>query len=160
MKKPLSYFLILVMLLGSGCHSLRKKFIRKKKHEEAPPVYIGVKDYPSKLTQEAYIDYNLFVRGWLEELHDSLRTSGNIKREKRAINEAIMNIEQIIYFFNDEGKEAIYPVYEELLALRTEIQRAPSMSSGKRNSLARRVENVKRRFENNFSYSDIEKWIN
>ena len=149
----------MVLVLTSGCHGLRKKFIRKKKYEEAPPVYVGVKEYPDKLTQEAYIDYNLFVRGWLEELQESLRTEGNVKREKRAINEAIMNIEQIIYFFNDEGKEAIYPIYEELLAIRTEIQRAPSMSSGKRNSLARRVENVERRFDSNFGYSEVEKWI-
>ena len=70
-----------------------------------------------------------------------------------------MNMEQIIYFFNDEGKEAIYPIYEELLAIREEIRRSPSMSGGKRNSLARRVENVERRFDANFGYSEVEKWI-
>lgn len=159
MRKIFLCLIVASVFFTCGCQSLRQKFIRKKKYEREAPVYLGLKEYPNKLTREAYIDYNLFIRGWLDELIDTLSTGINVKKEKRAINEAVMNVEQLIYFFNDEGKEAIYPIYEELLAIQKEIIRSPNMSSVKINSLIRRVENVKRRFESNFSYSDIEKWI-
>ena len=57
--------LILSVMCTSGCYSIRKKFVRKKKHEKDIPVYVDFKDYPASPSKEAYCDYHLFLRGWL-----------------------------------------------------------------------------------------------
>ena len=142
-----------------GCYSLRKKFIRKKKTGKEAPVYVDFKEYPQTPSREAYINYYLFVRGWLDELTGALRKGVSFKRQKRAINEAIMNLEQIVSFYNSEGKDKIYPFYEELLEIKGEIEKGSTLSSFRKNSLIRKIENFKRRFEKNFNYTDAEQWM-
>jgi hypothetical protein len=159
MRFLLIFYFILTLFLFPGCYTLRKKFVRKKKYRKKTPVYVDFKEYPEKPSYEAYLDYYLFTRGWLDELIDSLKKGDSFKRAKRAINEAVMNLEQIIYFYNSEGKEEIYPLYEELISIKEEIQKFPNMSEIKRNFLASQVERIKRRFEANFNYRDAKKWM-
>ncbi|MCK4912512.1 MAG: hypothetical protein KAS05_02175 [Candidatus Omnitrophica bacterium] len=153
----------LVMMIGatSGCHSLRKKFTRKKRKQKEVAVYVDFKDYPEKPSREAYINYYLFVRGWLDDLVEALKKGVSYKRQRRAINEALMNLEQIIAFYGPKGKDAVYPIYEELNNLREDMVRSPNMSESKRNSVIRKIERLKRKFEKDFNYSDAEeKWMN
>jgi hypothetical protein len=123
-------------------------------------VYVDFKDYPTKPSRDVYIDYYLFVRGWLDELTGALERGTSNKKERRAINEAIMNLEQIISFYNTDGKDAIYPLYEELLAIRKEVETSPNMADVRKNALIKRIEYFKRRFEKDFNYKDAEKWLN
>lgn len=160
MRKGIVGLLIFCALFSSGCHSLRKKFVRKKQETKEIPVYIDFKDYPTTLTKEAYSDYYLFARGWLDELAGALTRNESYKRKIRSINEALLNIEQIIYFFSREGKEAIYPIYEQLTAIKAEIERQPNMSQISVNTLIRKTEAVKRRFEKEFNYTDAQQWLN
>ena len=160
MRKLLTLLLIMALSLTSGCYNIRKKFIRKKKQKSEVPVYVNFKDYPEKPSRKAYINYYLFVRGWLEELIDALKKGISHKRQRRAINEAIMNVEQIITFYDIEGKDKIYPFYEEMRDFRKMIQNNPNMSETKRNFLARKIERFKREFEKGFNYKDAEKWMN
>ena len=159
MRKLLIFFLVAMVSLTSGCHSLRKKFIRKKKYEKEAPVYVNFKDYPTKPSQGAYINYYLFVRGWLDDLTEALRKGVSYKRQRRAINEAIVDLEQIIAFYDTEGKDAVYPIYEELQGFREAMKKSPNMSEIKRNSLIRKIEKLKRKFEKDFNYNDAEKWM-
>lgn len=159
MRKGLVFLLIAILSLTSGCQNIRKKFIRKKKYKKEVPVYVNFKDYSHKPSRKAYVNYYLFVRGWLEDLAEALKKGISYKRQKRAINQAIMNLEQIITFYNHEGKEKIYSVYEELQALREMIVKDPNMSETKRNALVRKIERLKRRLEKDFNYTDAEKWL-
>ena len=159
MRRLLVFFLIAMISITSGCHSLRKKFIRKKKQRQELPVYVDFKDYPTKPSRNAYINYYLFVRGWLDDLTEALKKGISYKRQRRAINEAIMNLEQIIAFYDTEGKDAVYPIYEELQSFREAMAKSPNMSETKRNLLIRRIKQLKRRFEKNFNYNDAEKWM-
>ncbi|MCF7908725.1 MAG: hypothetical protein K9L86_07650 [Candidatus Omnitrophica bacterium] len=159
MKRLFTYLLITLLVFNSGCHALRKKFIRKKKIEKEQAVYVDFKEYPTKPSRDAYIDYYIFVRGWLDELSAALKKGISYKRQRRAISEAIMNVEQIISFFNTEGKEEIYPIYDDLLYIRQQVEKAPNMSEVRRNSLIRRIEHLKRIFEKDFNYSDAEQWM-
>jgi len=142
-----------------GCYSLRKKFVRKKKENKETPVYVDFKEYPQQPSREAYINYYLFVRGWLDELTEALKKGLSAKRQKRAINEAVMNLEQIISFYNTEGKDEIYPFYEELVEIKDEVEKSSISSSFRKNSLIRKIENFKRRFEKNFNYTDAKQWM-
>ena len=98
MRRLFSIFLVFLMIFSlCGCHALRKKFVRKRKKDTPPPLYLELKEYPHKPTQDMYHQYWLFVRGWLEELLLSIEENANAKRQKKAIDEAVMNLEQIIY---------------------------------------------------------------
>jgi len=158
-RKILVFSLIMMLGLTSGCRSLRKKFTRKKKKAKEVAVYVDFKDYPDKPSREAYINYYLFVRGWLDDLIEALKKGTSYKRQRRAINEVIMNLEQIITFYSTEGKDAVYPIYEKLQDLRKEMVRSPNMSESKRNSVIRKIEQLKRRFEKDFNYRDAEEWM-
>lgn len=158
--RRISIFILIVMIsLTAGCHSFRKKFIREKKYKKDPPVYVDFKDYPEKPSRKAYINYYLFVRGWLDELTEALKKGISCKRQKRAVNEAIMNLEQIISFCNQEGKDKIYPLYEELLGIREELVKSPNMSAARRNLFIRKIERLKRKFERDFNYADVVEWM-
>lgn len=159
MKKLLILLLIPVLVMTSGCYNLRKKFIRKKKIEDERPVYVDFKEYPKKPSRKAYIDYYIFTRGWLAELIDSLNKGLSYKRDKRAITQAIYNVEQMIASYTPEGKDKIYSLYEALVAIKNDLNRNPNMSQTKRNSTIRKLEVIKRRFEKDFNYRDAEKWM-
>ncbi len=164
MKKLFILLLIGIIFSTSGCYTLRKKFIRKKKSQTEEPVYINFKDYPAKPSREAYIDYFIFVKGWLDDLAECLRADRidglySNKRERRDINEAIMNLEQIIGFYNQEGKEKIYPIYQELTAVRDEFKKDPNMSDVGRARILQKVEHFRREFENKFNYIEAQKWM-
>lgn len=158
-RRILVIFLLILLALNTGCHSLRKKFIRRKKKEEVP-VYVTPKDYPEKPTRDIYIDYYLYTKGWLEELAKALRKGISYKRQKHAIEEAIMNLEQIISFFNQEGKKEISSLHRELKEIKEEINRVPNLSRIKRDFLIRKIQNIKRDFDSNYTYTDVKEWIN
>ncbi|MDD4955594.1 MAG: hypothetical protein PHP17_06115 [Candidatus Omnitrophica bacterium] len=162
MRKIIIFLLVGIIFSTSGCYSLRKKFIRKKKPQKEEPVYINFKDYPNKPSRDAYVDYFLFVKGWLDDLTESLsverlNTGYSNKREKRAINGAVMNLEQLISFFNQEGKEKIYPLYTDLVEIRKTIEKEPNMSQARRNLTLQKVEHFRRAFEAEFKYSEAQK---
>jgi NTP pyrophosphatase (non-canonical NTP hydrolase) len=160
MKKNILFiFLLAVLVLNSGCHSLRKKFIRKKNKKDVP-VYVTPKEYPQKPTRDIYVDYYLYTKGWLGELIKALRKGISHKRQKHAIGEAIMNLEQIISFFNQEGRDAIGPLHDQLKKIQKEIKQIPNLSRYKRDSLVRKTQNIKREFDSNYTYTDIKEWLN
>ena len=160
MKKALIFLLIMMVSLSSGCLALRKKFIRKRDYKEEP-AYVSFKEYPTKPSREVYVDYYLYIRGWLEELEDALERGLGYTRQRRAINEAVMNFEQIMVFFRTpEAKEKITPLHEDLLKIKAEVEGGASMSSLKRTALLRDIDKFKRGFEKDFNYTDAEKWMN
>jgi predicted RND superfamily exporter protein len=159
MKKFIFYPLIISLIFVCGCYSLRKKFIRKKKIKKEIPVYVDFKEYSKKPSREVYVEYYLFVRGWLDEAIEGLRRGGNFKRAKKSFDEAVMNLEQIISFYNREGKEKIFPLYEELLEIKEEIYKSPNMSQNQKNLIILKLERIKRTLEKNFNYSQAKKWM-
>ena len=157
MRRFINIFLILCLLSSSGCYAIRKKFTRKKRVKKDVPVYVDFKEYDEQPSREAYLDYYLFVRGWLDELTEALQKGTSFKRQKRSLDEAIMNFEQIMAFLNRDGKEYIYPMYEELLGIREDIK--ANMSKNRRNLYVRRIDTLKREFEREFNYIAAEKWM-
>jgi len=159
-KKLITF--VLITILFCGCYTLRKKFMRKKKSQEEEPVYVDFKDYPKASSKQLYNDYYLYVKAWLDDLIESLSlvdesNISNYKREKRAIEEALRNLEQIMYIFNQEGKNNLRPLYEELLSLKEKI--SPDTSDVERSRILIRVELLKMKFDNNFKYSKASQWI-
>ncbi|MCD6583776.1 MAG: hypothetical protein J7K71_03730 [Candidatus Omnitrophica bacterium] len=158
MKSRVVTLLIVSLLFGQGCYTLRKKFIRKKKQQEEPTVYINFKEYPQKPTKEVYQDYYLFVEGWLDELIQSLEEGGNRKKQKQAIKEAIVNFKQILYFLNEEGRKQVGYLYQELLKIEKQLT-SPYFNETKASQIARKVEYIKREFSRKLRWSQVSLWM-
>ncbi len=159
LKNILLVFLGLAIVSSGGCRTLRDKFIREKTEEEAP-VYVAFREYPDKPTRQVYTDYYLYTRGWLGELTKALDKGISHKRQRYAAEQALMNLEQIISFFNQDGRDAIEPLQEALQAIQAEINRIPNLSQTRRNFLIRKVQRVTREFGSSYSYSKVEEWLN
>lgn len=157
MKKFLFLFLSCLLIFSGGCRTLREKFIRQKPRKEAP-VYVAFKEYPQKPTRQIYIDYYLYVRGWLDELAKALEKGISHKRQSYAASEALMNMDQIISFFNQEGKDAISSLHSELQAVKAEIERIPNLSRLRRDLLIRKTQSIRREFDS-YTYSNVEEWL-
>ena len=142
-----------------GCYALRKKFVRKRKKETPPPLYLELKEYPKVPTKEMYDEYYLFVRGWLDELIKTIQEATSSKRQKKCIDEALQNLEQIIYFYNEEGKKAIDPLHKELLSIREKVYNPYFITSQNSSYYIRKISKIKREFEKNFSYEKASLWL-
>lgn len=160
MKKFLSVILIMVIMLDfSGCHALRKKFVRKRRKEIAPPLYLELKEYPKVPTKDMYDEYYLFVRAWLDELTQAVEENVSAKRQKKSIDEALKNLEQIIYFLNEEGKKEIEPLHTQLVSLREKIYDPYFLTSGNTTYVTNKIYRIKRDFEKKFTYEKATVWM-
>lgn len=155
-----SFIVIITFLLvlnSSGCTTLRKKFIREKDgKKETESVYLAFKEYGGKPSRQVYVDYYLYIRGWLDELLQQLQESGNLKRGKYALNEAVVNLEQLISFLNEEGKQKINSLYEILLSVRPELTNTSCLNEVKRKTIIDKVEYFMRKFDADFNYTDAQ----
>lgn len=158
-KKILVFLLIAAVFLPCGCYSLRKKFVRKKKYTKELPVYVDFKEYSRAPSKESYVSYYLFVRGWIDELITTVDKGVSFKRQKRAAEEIIMNLEQMMSFYNQAGKDEVYPLYEKFLAVKQEMEKNPYPSEVRRISFLKNLEHLKRVFESTCNYTDAGKWI-
>ncbi len=156
MRKIVNLLLIFVIASGfSGCYSLRKKFTRKRAKETPPPLYLNLKEYPKVPTKDMYDEYYLFVRGWLSELIRDIENNISPKRQRKSIDEALKNLEQIVYFYNEEGKKKINPIYKELVKLREKVYDPYFITSGNDSSTVRDISRIRREFEKEFSFEKV-----
>ncbi len=151
------FFLFLAIVVATGCYSLRKKFVRKKKNLQPKKVYIELKEYPALSLKQLYEDWYLFANAWLEEMIEGLRGDFNYKRQRHAFSEAVKNMDKIRKVFNAEGKKEISPLYNELLGLEGKL--SPFLSGIERNYLLQKIESIKIRFGKGFVYSKVSQWI-
>ena len=143
----------------SGCTGLRKKFIRKRHKETPPPLYLDLKDYPKVPTKDMYDEYFLFVRGWLDELSLSIEEHSSHKRQKKSIDEALKNLEQVMYYYNAVGKENIAPLHEEFIDLRDRVHDPYFFTSASVTYMKRKIYRMKRAFETGFTYEKASLWM-
>ncbi len=158
MKKGIYIFIAALIFFNYGCYSIRKKFIRKKKYQKEPTVYIDLKDYSSQQAEGEYLDYYLYVKGWLDELVKAVEKGFSPKRQKLAANEVIHNLEMAMTFLNTDGKNGMYAIYDEFLVIRKEIENNPIFTQNEKYFLLYRMRSLKRQFEKKFNWVDIEKW--
>lgn len=159
MKKTFIFIFIFVFFT-SGCYTLRKKFVRKKTYQKEPPVYVDFKDYNQEASPDTYVDSYLYLRGWLDELSETLRNEQNFKREKRAINETIKNFNQIVSFYNTQGKEAVTYLGQNLTDIKDEIEKNPYRDTIIKNNIVRKIDDFRRKFETDCKYSNAKQWMN
>jgi len=151
LNKTILFALILTFL--SGCQTIPKKFRRKREVKKEEAVYVDFKEYSQGSSSELYRDYYLFVDGWLDECIQSMGSIKNYKREKRALNEVMHNIEQISEIFNSQGKDRIKPIYDELYLINLGL--VPNSNELLYLKFQRELKNLRRVFRRDFSYSKV-----
>lgn len=147
----------LIVFLLSGCQTIPKKFRRKRKVQKEEPVYVDFKEYSQGSSSELYDDYYLFVDGWLDECIESFNGIKNYKREKRALNEALHNLEQILEIFNQEGKSKLKPLYDELSSINSKL--TPNSNEIFYLRITLQLQHLRRSFRRGFSYSKVSAWL-
>ena len=156
MKKKLIYgWILLLVLQGTGCESLPKKFIRKKTQPEhtAAVVYIEKGPYQKKFSNEYYykMHYTLW-KTWHDEVLDNL--GGNSKKIKRASEEAYSHLDQMGKYLNPRKQDKLTELTEELKVFVDAFQddrysrsELPAMKSD--------LDRIKRRVANDFYYEKV-----
>ena len=106
---------------GTGCESLQKKLIRKKKNVERPSPVINFLDYTHAMTPlDRYRKHYVLFDYWNGELLDALgQSSMNPKRAERASAEALQELQILQQLVQDELASRVTPAIEE----RTRIDR-------------------------------------
>jgi len=151
--------LIVLVLFTCGCYSLRKKFSRNKAHPKETQVYLDLKSYPVSASREDYQDGVLYLNGWLDEAVSNLIENGNRKRVRHSLQEALESMDEIVDFYDEDGKRAIGPLHEELRIVRDDFAHNANLTTIDCNGFKRRIEEIKRSFSENFKYSEAKKWL-
>ncbi|MCK4916782.1 MAG: hypothetical protein KAJ14_06500 [Candidatus Omnitrophica bacterium] len=159
MEKIIYLFIAIMIFISSGCYGLRKKFIRKKKYQKEPTVYIDLKDYSTQPVEGEYLYYYLYLKGWFEELVKAVEKDISPKRQKLAANEVANNLERAMTFLNTEGKNEIYSIYEEFLELKKDIEHSSNFTQNKKNFLLLKIRSIKSQVERKFNWVDVKKWL-
>lgn len=147
-----------VLLSSSGCTGMRTKFVRKKRVEKKPVVYVDYKQYSDVPPKESYQEYYVFTQGWLSEALQALSYNGNRKKIRQAFSEALINIEQMFFFLDEEGQEELASLHGQLQELQEEYI-SFSANEMKKSSLSGRLESFSREFQRKFSMSNAAQWM-
>ncbi|MFH1767643.1 MAG: hypothetical protein ABH858_00595 [Candidatus Omnitrophota bacterium] len=163
-KKTAHYYyklgIILTLVLSlCGCYSLRKKFIREKKQPQEEQIYVDFKKYPQVASTEMYSDYYVFINGWLDQLIETITLDEipNYKREKRAATEALRIMDRMMEILDSAGRQKLQPLCDEL----SEVEKMITSDSTDvdRTIILRKTDWVRIRFQRDFTYSKVRKWL-
>ncbi len=157
-KFALYSLLALFLFTQGGCYAFRKKFVRTRKREAPPPLYLDLKEYPAAPTKAMYEDYYLYTRGWLTELTQSLEGIQNRKRQRKSIEQAVFNFEQIIACLNEEGRMHAESLRQAIYEIRDEVC-DPYFSGKAYSGLLQKIRRFTRKFERDYTYEKALSWL-
>ena len=157
MRKKLWLLLAVLMLLDlSGCASVQKKFIRKKKTPERIPVAIFYEQpvYQKKYSNVYYYKtHYMFWRSWQGDLIEDLK-GGNEKRRRRSAEEALSNLTEMNNYLTPGKQKELKPTLDSLSQIVQKIENSqvtPSSESGLRSD----AEQIRRVVSNDFYYDKV-----
>ena len=160
MRRAVLIMMAAVLLLDlTGCTAVRQKFVRKKKAQEQPQMYLDLKEYPAVPERQVYQTYYAYVNGWLEEMIVQVEHGSNRKRMKKSVDQAADNMAQLASFYNDTGRMALKPLQEELDLLRADMHDPYFVRGMDLRRTADRVRDLKRAFMAGFDYDTALVWM-
>ncbi|MFQ5681375.1 MAG: hypothetical protein ACE5GG_04935 [Candidatus Omnitrophota bacterium] len=114
------------LILGSsGCYALRKKFIRRPKHEpKAEDPVLAFEDYKNDDDPEtAYRKYLLYWRSWQEELIVAIENGLSRKKQSACAREALSNLKMARSFLDEDKQNKLDVYLSELEDLAEDIEK-------------------------------------
>jgi len=149
--------IILILCLSiSGCAQIKRKFTRGKEPKKVTPI-IEIKDYSSTLKiDELYKKHFVFWKYWQDELIHNL--GGNIKKQKRCYNEALIELKTIASYLQEQKRKSLQPYIDILEEMREDVNN-PVLSQVVLHRLKSELGEHKRIVDREFSLTKMKSWL-
>lgn len=145
-------FLILTL---TGCEAFTRKFIRRPKEKKVEDVVLAPKDYSvfDISVEERYRKSFVFWKSWQSELITALGSSASHKKRRACVEEAVLNLQSLSPFLNDEKQKDLEVYLVRMRNLSEDIER----DIHGRNIIQqrRRAQSLKRAILRDFSYPRV-----
>jgi len=147
---------VVILTQLTGCASLRKKFIRKKKVTKETPHYSRIREYDNVPTMELYTKHYIFWKSWHREIMELL--GQNSKKDKRCIDEMIGNLEDMKAMLVDEKGDQLDGHIQVLRDIKRDIV-GGALTHFTRVRVRRTLEKEFTLIKINFTYRKMEPFI-
>lgn len=141
-----------LLVAGTGCESLQKKFIRKPKAPLRPAPITAFQDYTHASTPlDRYRKHYLMFDYWNSQLLDTLQQPDrmNPKRAERTSGEAVTELQTLQGLLRDDVAAGLTPLIEERRKIHQRLRShssAPSQVHLIRRTLESQTRQVRRQF--------------
>ncbi|MFH1791670.1 MAG: hypothetical protein ABH885_06800 [Candidatus Omnitrophota bacterium] len=140
----------------TGCASLRKKFIRKKKEKEETPQYLGIKEYKVTPSIELYKKHYIYWRSWNTEINENL--GDNPKNDLVCIRQMIGNLEDMRGMLVDEKGNELDRHIDTLKGIEKDMS-AGRITPGQKTRVQRVLKKEFMMVKINFTYTKMEPYM-
>ena len=156
MKKVLSLVIVLCVAVSLvGCDALQRKFTRKKKTVKAPRI-VQTKKYEKKPSPALYSKHFAYWQSWQSEIIQ--RLGDNDKKDKRCIEEIIMQLEEMQGLLVPEKADALGKHIARLEGVRDTINRQ-GIDQANKSTVLIMLEREDRLIKKDFSLSQVRSYI-
>jgi hypothetical protein len=160
MRKKIGVWVLLVMAwVGlSGCESIPKKFIRKKKEPKHIAAVIPLEQgpYQKKFSNDYYYKTHFTLwRGWHEDLLN--QWGGNRKKVMRAAQESQSELSQMGQYLQPEKQAQLKPVLNSLTEIVRKIE--DGQIASQEAMMRYELEKIQRDVNNNFYYDKVKESV-
>ncbi len=153
MKKTVTWFLLLIMLVNlTGCEAVAKKFRRKKKEPVKAPRIYQVKEYIKEPTPELYKKHFTYWASWHSELIQEL--GGNHKKDLLCIEQIVSNLKDMQNILVLEKGKDLTPHIERLIRVRDIIVKE-DLSTANQTYVLHTLEREERFIKKEFVYKKV-----
>ena len=156
MRRKTALVLLVFFAMGlSGCETLPKKFIRKKKEPAYKPsaVYLDEGRYEKQFSNEYYYKTHFtFWRTWHDDMLDNL--TGNAKKLQRTAQEAYSHLEQMRNYLKPAKQAQLTPLVDEMAGYRKKIEQS-AFSRSEATSMRTDLQRLGRLVSNDFYYDKV-----
>jgi len=161
MKKTILYLFAVCLLADlTGCASLRKKFIRKKRKEEAEKstVVLALEDYDKLIDyHNLYKKHFLLWQYWCDELISSFEM--NYKKQKVCADQSLENLSSLKKYVTSSKKEPLGTYIQRFEKIKLQIDRRKISNDIEKSRTVREIEKLKRLVDKEYRYSKIKAFI-
>ncbi len=139
-----------------GCETLRKKFTRKSKREpEVEEPVLSPEEYNPEFEKDIlYRNYFVYWRSWQDELAAALDAGLSHKKQIDCVYHAVMNVEKMRTFLNQDRQKELDVYIEELRALQEKIIK-DNLVGAKMVIVKNKLRINRRNILHNFMYSKV-----
>lgn len=157
-SKALRYIVVLILCISfTGCATLQKKFVRKKKKEEKAAPVITMYDYSKDLrVDELYKKHFLFWKTWQLELIG--RLDATYKMRNDCYDHIIANLMEMQEYLASPKREELRPFLERIKSIEPMIRKR-RLSKSEKYRITQLLEDTQLQIEKRFSYSDVKGFL-
>jgi hypothetical protein len=133
------------IFLLTGCETMRKKFVRKrKKTESTEPMVIVPRDYSAHPfpSDVLYKQYFVYWKSWNQELVESLNDRLSYKKISDCAQQALMNLKKMATYLEEEKAKELDTYIKKTEDLKGRIEYVKNLPPSQMNMLKYDAERI------------------